>query len=212
MLLFLLALAGTSGVLRPFSRRVAVLGAGIVLAVAAIVLAGDAGGTIYGQLWGIQFTSGKVVQFSNTLSQVLSVIGAAVLVAMTTDLEDLSHAAASFGLPRSLASSVVGTLEALPALRRTFDGVREAQIARGVAADGHLLERLAAFGSILRPVLLATIEEAADREVTLILRGFQLPGPPTVMQVIEPKAHDKILFAAGLLLLLSAPATWLLTH
>lgn len=212
VLVFLAALALWSGHLGVFSRRVGILGLGIVLAVAAISFAGSAGGTVYARLFGIPVTTGKVVQFSNTLAQVLSVIGAAVLVSVTTDLEDLSDAFTSVGFSRSVSSGVVGALEALPALRRTIDGVREAQIARGVAADGRVYQRAAAFGSILRPVLLATIEEAADREVTLILRGFEIPGPPTRMKQMRVSLLDRILLVVGLLALLTALTTWLLSR
>lgn len=207
----LLLSAFAAGVARRFVLLVSAFGVVVAFAAAAVTLAGFAGGTVYYSLWGVDLTSGKILQFSNTLGQLVAIVGAGYLFILTTDVEDFFQSLTGVGLSRPVALSLVGTLEALPLLKRRIDAVHEAQLSRGVPADGNLLERARSFATLLRPVLLSTIVEAADREVTLILRGFEASVPRQGPPVLQ-RSSDRWFVFGGLLLLFVTPLAWLLVR
>jgi energy-coupling factor transport system permease protein len=162
--------------------------------------------------WGlVTVTEAKVAESSELAGQMVALIGSFHLFALTTHPEDLFGALVQLGLPKGLAYGVVGGLQFIGTIRTRIDVVREAQVARGLRTGGGPVRRLRSVGPLVQPVLLSALAEASDREVALVLRGFELPGRPTALRENRRTGLDYGVMAGGLTLAFGA-ALWFLVN
>ena len=130
-------------------------------------------------------------------------VGSLQLYIMTTRLDDLHACLVRARVPKSLAYALVAAAGFVPHLRQRVLEVRDAQTSRGVRFGWGSLGAL----SLVGPLLLSTLEEAADREVTLLVRGFGLPDRPTVLADVPWRRSDTA-FTASVLLSAAVALLW----
>lgn len=140
-------------------------------------------------------TKTELLTFSNLFAQVLALVLAGLLFAFTTHPEELHAALIGVGVSRGFAFAFIGGLQLIPLLRKRAIDIRHAQLSRGVPADGRIWERVQSVGAMFRPLMLSVLNEAHDREITLLLRGFASEKPPTLVHP-QPltKRHSLIIF------------------
>ncbi len=122
-------------------------------------------------------------------------IGAVQLFVLTTRPDDFNTALVQTGMAKTLAYAFTATVGFVPHLRARIGDVRDAQISRGVRFRRGSPRALSPIG----PLLLSALEEAADREITLLVRGFGIPGRPTALNPVSWKRTDTATALAALL-------------
>lgn len=204
ILAFLAGVASACGLLRYLIRGLVRFGWPIAFASGIIMLVSpppDAATWTYGPF---ALSVEKMTGFVGFLGRIAVLFGTAQLFAATTNPEDLFASNSKAGVPPVLAYAAVGTLQLAPLLADRIQAIREAQASRGVAMDGGPIRRVRALGPLIRPVLLSLISDAVDREITLVVRGFELRGDKTSLRDTPPAGWHRPLLAAGVALLFLA--------
>ena len=110
---------------------------------------------------------------------------------------------AAVPLPRLVASLLSGPLPArfgyliasplllADQIRLRWTQVREAQLARGIAADGSLIERAAALPSLLFPLVMGLLNDLPARSAALDMKAFGLRSGTTGEDGAEPSAGSE---------------------
>lgn len=132
---------------------------------------------------------------SELLIRVMVLVGLLQLYVVTTPLDELHACLVRAGVPKPLAYALVAAAGFVPHLRRRVLDIRDAQTSRGVRFGWG---SLGAF-SLVGPLLLSTLEEAADREATLLTRGFGLPGRATTLAEVTWRRRDTAVAALAVL-------------
>lgn len=132
---------------------------------------------------------------SELLIRVMVLVGLLQLYVVTTPLDKLHACLVRAGVPKPLAYALVAAAGFVPHLRRRVLDIRDAQTSRGVRFGWGSLRAL----SLVGPLLLSTLEEAADREATLLTRGFGLPGRATTLAEVTWRRRDTAVAALAVL-------------
>lgn len=142
---------------------------------------------------------------SELLIRVMVLVGLLQLYVVTTPLDELHACLVRAGVPKPLAYALVAAAGFVPHLRRRVLDIRDAQTSRGVRFGWGSLGAL----SLVGPLLLSTLEEAADREATLLTRGFGLPGRATTLAEVTWRRRDTAVAALAVLVVVSVLLTGL---
>lgn len=135
---------------------------------------------------------------SELLVRVMVLVGLLQLYIITTPLDELHACLVRVGVPKPLAYALVAAAGFVPHLRRRVLDIRDAQTSRGVRFGWGSLGAL----SLVGPLLLSTLEEAADRETALLTRGFGLPGRATTLADVTWGRGDTAVAALAALVLI----------
>ena len=140
----------------------------------------------------------RLAWVSELLVRVMVLVGLLQLYIITTPLDELHACLVRVGVPKPLAYALVAAAGFVPHLRRRVLDIRDAQTSRGVRFGWGSLGAL----SLVGPLLLSTLEEAADRETTLLTRGFGLPGRATTLAEVTWGRGDTAVAALAVLVLI----------
>jgi energy-coupling factor transport system permease protein len=124
-----------------------------------------------------------------------------LLYSLTLDRYVLIRALDQAGLPAQLGYIIAATLALVPATMERARAIAQAQAVRGAGGRG-LADRLAAARMLAVPLVLASLQDATERSVSLQLRGF--PGGPERTQYVTACARRWELPAAAAALCLAA--------
>lgn len=164
-----------------------------------LITAADPDGT--GDWWSLGplgLGPGRLAWASEILVRVMILVGLLQLYIITTPLDELHACLVRTGVPKPLAYALVAAAGFVPHLRRRVLDIRDAQTSRGVRFGWGSLGAL----SLVGPLLLSTLEEAADREATLLTRGFGLPGRATTLAEGTWRRGDTAVAALAVLVLI----------
>ncbi|MGE5141445.1 MAG: energy-coupling factor transporter transmembrane component T family protein [Rudaea sp.] len=114
-----------------------------------------------------------------TLSRIMLLTGAGLLLLFSTHPGDLMLALTQRGLPSSLAYIVVTALQLIPQMQARAAAIVDAQRSRGLETDGSLLLRLRGVIPLLGPLVIGAIADVDERAMALEARAFARPGPKT---------------------------------
>lgn len=159
-----------------------------------------------GPLWltiaGIRVTGWAVAQGFVTALRIVSLAYISATIVLTTDMRALLRAMVRLGVPYEAALAVTIGLSYVPRIRRTYEQVTEAQMARGFdLAAGGFVARARARVPILVASLVSTFRGADTLARTLECRGFGLRDRPrSALYEITWRPADTRLAALGLLL------------
>jgi energy-coupling factor transport system permease protein len=151
------------------------------------------------------------------VSQFARVFGIAVMTILVPYSLDPSYYGITFrglGLPDKIAYAMDLTMRFIPTFGRDFQLTMDAQRARGYELEkirGGLLEQVRKLGPLLVPVTIHAIIGSEDIIDAMDLRAFGI-GPRTWLEQLHYRLRDRILIAAGLLLLLISFALLLLGY
>lgn len=163
-----------------------------------------------GPLWftvaGIRVTGWAVAQGFATAFRIVGLAYLSAAVVLTTDMRALLRAMVHLGVPFEAALAVTIGLSYVPRIRRTYEQVTEAQMARGFdLSGGSFLARARARIPILVASLVSTFRGADTLARTLECRGFGLRDRPrSALYEIHWRRADTLLGALALLLTLAA--------
>ena len=137
--------------------------------------------------------------------RVLVMIGAPLLLLMTTTVSELAGALTKFGVPYKAAFTFGLSMRLVPSLADEMVTIKEAQSARGLELDkGGLISRIKGYIPILIPLMLRAFELSDRMSVAMGLKGFG-SGRRTSYRRFELERRDVIALAlAALALTLAA--------
>jgi energy-coupling factor transport system permease protein len=124
--------------------------------------------------------------------RLLVVVGAILLVTLSTHPADLVLALAEAGWPRELGYVILAALLLLPRLSAQAGDILEAQQARGLRLRAGLLGRARALVPLLGPLVLGALQEAQARAAVLDARAFRASGPKTRLRVLSDPPAERL--------------------
>ncbi len=136
-----------------------------------------------GPLWtaiaGVRITAWAVAQGLVTALRIVCLAYVSATVVLTTDMRALLRAMVRLGVPYEAALAITIGLSYVPRIRRTYEQVTEAQMARGFdLTAGGFVVRARARVPILVASLVSTFRGADTLARTLECRGFGLRDRP----------------------------------
>ncbi|NLT42171.1 MAG: energy-coupling factor transporter transmembrane protein EcfT [Anaerolineae bacterium] len=155
---------------------------------------------------GIRVTGWAVAQGFATAFRIVGLAYLSAAVLLTTDMRALLRALVRLGVPFEAALAVTIGLSYVPRIRRTYEQVTEAQMARGFdLGAGGFLSRARARVPILVASLVSTFRGADILARTLECRGFGLTDQPrSALYDIQWRRADTVLATVALLLVTAA--------
>ncbi|HID90779.1 TPA: energy-coupling factor transporter transmembrane protein EcfT [Candidatus Bathyarchaeota archaeon] len=106
--------------------------------------------------------------------RVLILIGAPLLVIMTTPFSDITYSLTKLGLPYKIAFTTGLSLRLIPTLSEEMVTIRQAQTARGLELEGGgLIDRVRAHVPVLIPLMVRAIGLADRMSLAMEARGFE---------------------------------------
>ena len=180
---------------RRFVQGLLAVSTPFALSLLLISAADPAAAADWGSIGSLGLGPAQVTWAGEVLVRVMVLVGLLQLYIITTRLDELHACLVRARVPKSLAYALVAAAGFVPHLRQRVLDVRDAQTSRGVRFGWGSLGAL----SLIGPLLLSALEEAADREVTLLVRGFGLPGRPTALADVPWSRSDTVIVASVLL-------------
>ncbi|MEW6568247.1 MAG: energy-coupling factor transporter transmembrane component T [Chloroflexota bacterium] len=137
-------------------------------------------------------------------SRLLTALGAATLLLLTTRPDTLMTALVQRGLPGQASYIIVTALQIIPGFQARARSILDAQRSRGLETEGGLRQRLRALLPLVAPLILSSLMELEERAMALEARAFNRHGRKTSLTEIPDSAVER---AARLALL--ALMAWL---
>jgi energy-coupling factor transport system permease protein len=127
-----------------------------------------------------------------TVSRLVLIAGAGLLVLYSTHPADLALALVQIGAPYPLAYILVTTIQLLPEMQAQSEGILKAQQARGLETQGNLRVRIAAFIPLISPLVYGALETVQERALALDARAFRAPVTKTSWRVLQDSGVQRI--------------------
>lgn len=136
-----------------------------------------------------------------------------LLFSFVVNVADLVAIMTTRGIPPQFGYVLASTLTLAPAITGQLTRIRQAQEARGLVLGGSLLQRLAAARLQMVPLVLALIQDAAERAHALDARGFNSPGPRSTYREVADSRRQRtfrraVLGLAAAAVILRLGASW----
>ncbi len=135
------------------------------------------------QLWqvgGLSISVSGMVIAATSLMRIMTLGSGLLCVVLTTPPAHLTQALAERGLPRSIEYILLMALQIIPDMRLRAHGILEAQQSRGLVVDS-LASRIGAVVPLIGPLVVGALIDVEERAMSLELRAFAHPAPPTRM-------------------------------
>lgn len=120
--------------------------------------------------------------------RLLAIVSSAQLWLQYVPTENFIRALLASRLPISFSYLLAGPLLFVEQLQRQLISIKEAQLARGVALDGHVWQKLISLPALLLPLVTQTLNDLAIRGAALDMRSFRLVPHRTTLNA--PKDSD----------------------
>jgi len=136
--------------------------------------------------------------------RILVMIGAPLLLIMTTTMGELAGALVKLGVPYKAAFTFGLSVRLVPSLADEMVTIKEAQSARGLELDkGGLISRVKGYIPILIPLMLRAFELSDRMSVAMGLKGFG-SGKRTSYRRFELERRDVVALVLSALVLILA--------
>ena len=134
-----------------------------------------------------------------TTARLLAFSSAIALVYLTTPIDDLLADLSRRGVGRRGVFVVGAAVGMVPRTVARAAEIVDAQRARGMDTEGHVLRRARGVLPLAAPVVFGALTEVEERAVALEARAFSAPGRQTLLRVPGDPAGDRVLRWAALL-------------
>jgi energy-coupling factor transport system permease protein len=136
------------------------------------------------QIGGVNLSVGGMLVAATSLMRIMTLGSGLLCVVLTTPPAHLTQALAERGLPRSIEYILLMALQIIPDMRLRAHGILEAQQSRGLIVDS-LIRRIGAIVPLIGPLVVGALIDVEERAMSLELRAFAHPAPPTRMVVLR---------------------------
>ncbi len=134
-----------------------------------------------------------------TTARLLAFSSAIALVYLTTPIDDLLADLSRRGVGRRGVFVVGAAVQMVPRTVARAAEIVDAQRARGMDTEGHVLRRARGVLPLAAPVVFGALTEVEERALALEARAFSAPGRQTLLRVPGDPAGDRVLRWAALL-------------
>lgn len=149
-------------------------------------------------LFGLTFYREGLDYALSIVLRVLNIIGAFLLLALTTQPDDLADSLMRAGLHPQIGYVIISVFQVIPQMLADMKTITDAQCARGMEVTGSLAIRARAFFALAGPVVLSALINTKERAMALEVRGFSSKTARTFLKE-EPKFPYAYPVRAGLL-------------
>jgi energy-coupling factor transport system permease protein len=128
---------------------------------------------------------------SITIARLLAFSSAVALVYLTTPIDDLLADLSRRGLGRRGVFVVGAAVQMIPRTIARAADIVDAQRARGMDTEGHVLRRARGVLPLAGPVVFGALTEVEERALALEARAFSAPGRQTLLRIPRDTAIDR---------------------
>lgn len=136
--------------------------------------------------------------------RVINIVGAFLLLILTTKPSDLVDSLVRRGLSPRLGYVCISIFQIIPQMISTMETIMDAQRSRGLETEGNIFVRIKAFLPLLGPVVLHSLIQTKERAMALEVRGFNATSERSYLYEEKRYAQSRWIRVILLLLLLSA--------
>jgi energy-coupling factor transport system permease protein len=183
----------TAGVLRRFGLLVVKFVGPVVVAVFVVQgLFFPEGDAVLAQLGPLSIKADGLLFAAQTASRLLVLVGAFLLLLLTTHPGVLMSAMVQGGLPPNVSYVLSATLQIIPTFHGRAQNILQAQRARGMETGGGPRRRLRALLALTGPLVLGSLTEVEERAIAMEARAFGAATQRTSLVVIPDSAVQRI--------------------
>jgi len=165
------------------------------------------GKTVLFSLW-IFSVKLEGVQFAYlTASRIMTMVGAFLLLLLSTHPSTLMTTLTQRGLPASVTYIIVSTLQIIPQMRAKANTIIDAQRSRGLETEGGIRKRIRALLPLVGPLVFGSLVDVEERAIALEARAFKANRPKTsLIEVQDSTAQSALRVGLVVLTLLAIGA------
>ncbi len=160
------------------------------------------GRTVLVRIWIVSLKL-ESIQFAYlTATRILNMVGAFLLLLLSTHpstlMTDLTHR----GLPPALTYILVSTLQIIPQMRNKANTIIDAQRSRGLETQGSVRARIGALFPLVGPLVFGSLVDVEERAIAIEARAFKAKRVKTSLrEVPDSPLQRQVRWGLGLLTL-----------
>lgn len=124
-------------------------------------------------------------------SRIMNMVGAFLLLLLSTHPGTLMTALNQRGLPPALTYIIVSTLQIIPQMRAKADTILDAQRARGLETGGGVVRRVRALVPLVGPLVFGSLVDVEERAIALEARAFKAKRVKTSLIDVPDSATQR---------------------
>lgn len=161
------------------------------------------GRTVLFRIWIITIRW-ESVQFAYlTATRILNMVGAFLLLLLSTHPSTLMTDLTRRGLPPALTYILVSTLQIIPQMRNKANTIIDAQRSRGLETQGSVRARIGALLPLVGPLVFGSLVDVEERAIALEARAFKAKRIKTsLIEVPDSVRQQQVRCGLGLLTLI----------
>lgn len=162
-------------------------------------------GTVLLELGPLAVKTEGLVFAGTTALRLLVMVGAFIVLLLSTHPGMLMSAMQQAGLPPKIAYVISATMQIIPSFQARANAIMQAQQARGLEiGSGGALARARRLVPLMGPLLLGALTEVENRSIAMESRAFGSPTHPTAYTVVADSAVQRVARWAMILLAIAA--------
>ncbi|MFN8494032.1 MAG: energy-coupling factor transporter transmembrane component T [Caldilineaceae bacterium] len=160
------------------------------------------GKTVLWHVW-IVSIKGESIQFAYlTATRILNMVGAFLLLLLSTHPGALMTDLTRRGLPPALTYILVSTLQIIPQMRNKANTIIDAQRSRGLETQGSVRARIGALLPLVGPLVFGSLVDVEERAIAIEARAFKAKRVKTSLrEVPDSPLQRQVRWGLGLLTL-----------
>jgi energy-coupling factor transport system permease protein len=133
------------------------------------------------------------IQFAyQTVSRILVMVEAFILLLLTTRTNILMSDLTRRGLSGNFAYVITSTLQIIPQMQAKASTITDAQRSRGMETEGSFKQRIKALVPLVGPLVFGSLVEVEERAIAIEARGFNSPLTKTSLVEIRDLQSEKV--------------------
>jgi len=160
------------------------------------------GRTVLVRIWIISLKL-ESIQFAYlTATRILNMVGAFLLLLLSTHPSTLMTDLTRRGLPPALTYILVSTLQIIPQMRNKANTIIDAQRSRGLETQGSVWARIGALFPLVGPLVFGSLVDVEERAIAIEARAFKAKRVKTSLrEVPDSTLQRQVRWGLGLLTL-----------
>lgn len=160
------------------------------------------GRTVLVRIWIVSLKL-ESIQFAYlTATRILNMVGAFLLLLLSTHPSTLMNDLTHRGLPPALTYILVSTLQIIPQMRNKANTIIDAQRSRGLETQGSVRARIGALLPLVGPLVFGSLVDVEERAIAIEARAFKAKRVKTSLrEVPDSTLQRQVRWGLGLLTL-----------
>ena len=134
-----------------------------------------------------------IITAAKLTSKISALVSTVTMLTLVSKAKEFTVALEKKGLNSKAAFILLLSLQMIPEMKKQSDVIMDSQKARGVETEGNVFVRFKALLPVFIPLVLGSIVNTEEREITLEARGFSIGEKRTILNELKETKNDKIL-------------------